>query len=909
MSRCAAADLPIPAPAIALFEQTLNAVKALLQALSEPGRLLRESDGIQERVETLLRDEIARQTAEPGAAALAESVDILTASGVEENVADHGWAAAVYDEPPPDRELIEIFLEEARDLLDASDRSMHRWRHNHDDQGAVGDLRRYLHTVKGGARMAGCAPIGDLSHAMESLLVSADAPHSAWSPSLFDGMHAGFDQLHTMLERTAKSQPVAPARELIKRLEALRNLGTPAPADVVEPVAADGDPYAHEQPPEHVRIENVALGLTDGAHETHAGVAEIEAPTVVCAADTGRDGKRGEQIRVDADLLDTLVNAGGEVNIYHARLEQKIAAFRFNLKELDQTVARLREQLRTLEMETEAQILFRYEQEKAAHDTAFDPLELDRYSNMQQLSRALGESVNDLVSIKEILIDQVRDSETLLLQQARVSTDLQDGLMRTRMVQFHNLAPRLRRVVRQTAEELGKQVELEVSGESSELDRSVLDRMMAPLEHMLRNAIAHGIELPEQRRRAGKPEAGRVRMTIVREAGEIVIKVEDDGDGVNLETITRKARSLGLIGDDDKLSNQDIMQFILKSGFSTADTITQISGRGVGMDIVAAEVRELGGVLDIESTRGQGTLFTVRLPFTLAINQALLVQAGEDIYAVPLTSIEGITRLSVGTLQEKYAQDAPVHEYATNVYELRHLGSLLGSSAPALDEEPHIMYPVLLVRAGERRFALQVEGVFGNREVVVKPVGPQISKVRGISGATILGDGRVALILDPVGLMRGDPGIHAAYRSVDPSVAAALERTVTVMVVDDSITIRMVTSRMLERNNFAVMTAKDGIDAVSQLRESVPDVVLLDIEMPRMDGYELATYIRNNEQLREIPIIMITSRTGAKHRDRAMEIGVNRFMGKPYQETELLQNINDIMAACPRGASSMSGTY
>ncbi|MGH8501507.1 MAG: Hpt domain-containing protein [Gammaproteobacteria bacterium] len=910
----AAVDLPIPSAAIPLVKEALDAVNALLEALSASQRPSPGSDQVAERVAALLREEIARQTAELGAAPQAESVDILTGRGSMERMpaeqeeavphddalapagarrADDDSAAAAPGQPH-DRELVEIFIEEARDLMDASDRAMQRWQQNQHDKGAVSDLRRQLHTLKGGARMAGCAPIGDLSHALESLIISVVESRTAPSAALFDGLHAGFDHLHAMLEQTVKSQPLAPAGELIRRLEALRHRGTSAPVAARDSVSDDQVARDKPQPPEHVKIEPLALGLTE--REPRAEGVEIEAPMVARAADAAAHTHgANELIRVSADLLDTLVNAAGEVNIYHSRLEQQITAFRFNLKELEQTVARLRDQLRKLEMETEAQILFRYEQEKSEQDTAFDPLELDRYSNMQQLSRALGESVNDLISIKEILVDQVRDSETLLLQQSRVSTDLQDGLMRTRMVPFRNLTPRLRRVMRQTAEELGKKVELVISGETSELDRSVLDRMVAPLEHMLRNAISHGIEFPEERRSKGKPETGRVRVTVAREANEIVIRVEDDGNGVDLDAVSHKARSLGLIKDDDKLSSHDIMQFILESGFSTADRVTQISGRGVGMDVVGAEVRQLGGVLNIDSTRGKGTSFTVRLPFTLAINQALLVQSGEDIYAVPLTSIEGIVRLSADELKHKYAQSAPVYEYAANVYELRHLGSLLGRSAPVLGE-PHMMYPVMLVRAGDRRFALQAEGLLGNREVVVKPVGPQISKVRGISGATILGDGRVVLILDPVGLVRVGLGVHAAYSSEEPRLAAALDKALTVMVVDDSITIRKVTSRMLERNNFAVLTAKDGIDAVSQLHDSVPDVLLLDIEMPRMDGYELATYIRNNEQLRDIPIIMITSRTGSKHRERAMEIGVNRYLGKPYQENELLQNINEILA-------------
>ena len=591
------------------------------------------------------------------------------------------------------------------------------------------------------------------------------------------------------------------------------------------------------------------------------------------------------------------------MNIYHARLEEQITTFGFNLQEFEQTIDRLREQLRKLELETEAQVLANFEREKAEgnipEDEEFDPLEMDRYSTIQQLSRALAESVNDLLSIQQVLTEQVRDTETLMLQQSRVSTELQEGLMRTRMVQFGSISPRLRRVVRQTASELGKKVELEIRGEQSELDRSVLEHMVAPLEHMLRNAISHGIETPEERKAKGKPETGHIVLDVHREGSEIVIDVTDDGAGIDLDKVRAKARQLGIAGDVDKLSDEDAMQLILESGFSTADKVSQISGRGVGMDVVNNEIKQLGGVLHIESHRGKGTHFRVNLPFTLAINQALLVQSGEDIYAVPLQSIEGIVRMSAGELATRYDEANPTIEYAAYDYELKHLGALLGTGSPTL-EDPDQLYPVLLVISGGHRLALQVEGLLGSREVVVKSVGPQLAKVRGISGATILGDGRVVLILDVPSLVRMSAGVKLVYSAGEEEAAAeAAEaaRKPLVMVVDDSITIRKVTSRMLERNDFDVITAKDGVDAIANLHEEhLPDLMLLDIEMPRMDGYELATHIRNDERLRDIPIIMITSRTGEKHRQRAMDIGVNRYLGKPYQESELLEEINGLLA-------------
>jgi chemosensory pili system protein ChpA (sensor histidine kinase/response regulator) len=826
--------------------------------------------------------------------------------------------AAADDVPPPDvpnaqdMELVDIFLEEGVEILDAADNLLESWRQAPEDEQIITEFQRQLHTLKGGARMAGFRNIGDLSHALESLVIDISETRRVPEQAMLEAVGAALDRLSSQVEQARRREPVPAAPELVERITSFCE----APAGPLSPADAgeyEADSPLRDVPPVEGDADQALLDVADlPADESLGWGGErlegtgLPDSTVDPAAREGaretRDAKPAdvtaaqELVRVRSEVLDNLVNYAGEVNIYHSRLEQQITGFGFNLGELAQTVTRLREQLRKLELETEAQILFRYEKEKEEQglEGDFDPLEMDRYSNIQQLSRALAESINDLVSIQEILSDQVRDSATLLLQQSRVSTDLQEGLMRTRMVQFSNMAPRLRRVVRQTAAELGKRVNLAVSGEGSELDRSVLERMVAPLEHMLRNAVSHGIEPVDERKAAGKPEAGHIDLQVSREGSEVVIRVNDDGAGINLKAVREKARNLGLISADDALlSDEDVMQFILESGFSTAREVSQISGRGVGMDVVNSEIKQLGGTLSIESVQGQGTRFTVRLPFTLAINQALLVQVGEDIYAVPLSSIEGIVRMRAEDLAAYYKQDHPVYDYAGNTYEVKHLGVLLDVSQPVL-HAGEMMYPVLLVRSGDHRIALHVDGLMGSREVVVKSVGPQVAKVRGISGATILGDGRVVLILDVPALVRIGAGVQLVYRAPEPEGGEAMP---TVMVVDDSITIRKVTARMLERNRYRVITAKDGLDAVAQLQDNVPDIMLLDIEMPRMDGYELATHMRNDSRLQNVPIIMITSRTGEKHRQRALDIGVNRYLGKPYQEADLLANIKDILPA------------
>jgi chemosensory pili system protein ChpA (sensor histidine kinase/response regulator) len=562
--------------------------------------------------------------------------------------------------------------------------------------------------------------------------------------------------------------------------------------------------------------------------------------------------------------------------------------FSTSLEEMEITIERVREQLRRLEIETETQVLFRRESAAGPDYEDFDPLEMDRYSQLQQLSRALSESASDMLDLKETLANKSREAETLLLQQARLNTEIQEGLMRTRMVPFSRLLPRLRRIVRQVAKDVGKEVELHAYNAEGELDRNVLDRMVAPLEHMLRNAVDHGVERPELRRSYGKPPTGRIDLRLGREGADIVIEIADDGAGIDVESVRAKAVERGLMTPDAELKDEEILQFVLAPGFSTARSVTQISGRGVGMDVVHSAVKQLGGTIAIMSIPSRGTRFTIRLPFTVSVNRALMVSVGEDLYAIPLNTIEGIVRLSTRELESYYAPNGKGFEYAGIQYRIRYLGSFLGREyAPSLDRST---VPVVLVRSGDRAVAVHVDAVQGSREIVVKSLGPQFAGVGGISGATILGDGNVVVILD----------LHALIRSQTASLVTMPaepkeQRPISVMVVDDSVTVRKVTSRLLERQGMDVMLAKDGVEAIALLQERRPDVVLLDIEMPRMDGFEVARQIRHDDRLKRLPIIMITSRTGTKHQDRAREIGVNRFLGKPFQESELLASIDDLV--------------
>jgi chemosensory pili system protein ChpA (sensor histidine kinase/response regulator) len=895
-----------------------------------------------------------------------------------------------------DAEVAAIFAEEAGEILESCDLAVARLVARQDEANALAELQRGLHTLKGGARMAGLFAMGDLSHDLETLLLRTTEGLLPGDAGTYGLVQSALDELHRLRDEIPAGIAAAPSPALLARLAGAL-AGEPAPAAVVppmppappeaamapgplipqvpEPAAPEPEPEAAfapvpeeaapapwppaEQEPAPVAAEPVLPGpderypevLLETAPEPAAAEAvvpepampeaavpeaappapplapsippalerlgelareleapptlrapppfqapflpgppapEAEPPRAVAARDRAPEPR--DFARVDASLLEQLLNGAGEISIANSRLTQQLSQIQFNLEELNQTVIRLKEQLRKLEIETEAQILFRHQAEPQ-RDTGFDPLELDRYSTIQQLSRALAETASDVSSIKDLLHNLAADTEGLLVQQARTTTELQDQLMRTRMVPFDQHGSRLARLVRQTAKDQGKLAELSIVG-SGDLDRQVLEKMLPPFEHMLRNAVIHGLESPAEREALGKPPAGSIRIAIRREGAEVVIDIADDGRGLDVVAIRRKAVELGFVSREAVLTDEEAMQFILRSGFSTADQLTQAAGRGIGMDVVANQVAKLGGTLSIASQRGRGTTFTLRLPFTLAVTQALIVRAGSELYALPLPTVEGIIRIARSEFEERMARPEPAIEYGGQRYFFRHLGQFLGLGPSRLPEEQERV-SIILVRAGENSTALITDEMQDSREIVVKPVGAQLATIRGIAGATILGDGRIVVILDVGALVRSArpaPDAPAPVPEPVPSQTLAL-------VVDDSITMRRVTQRLLERNGFRVVTAKDGVEAISVLQDHRPDVILLDVEMPRMDGYEFARHVRNDPSLSRVPIIMVTSRVSEKHRARAIEIGVNDYLGKPYQERELLEAVHHQLAA------------
>jgi chemosensory pili system protein ChpA (sensor histidine kinase/response regulator) len=768
-----------------------------------------------------------------------------------------------------DQELAQVFQTEAAEVLDSSDLILRRLRGEPDNVELLNNLRREMHTLKGGSRMAGFMTIGDLAHAAESVLDVLGKGAAPAAAPVLDAIQHALDGLHHMLADVVKgARPTAPPG-LIEELQG----------------ALGGGPAAQAEPA--------------------PTVVPTTAPMVVPAAAPARPAEKPaaaapvDSIRVSAALLNTLVNQMGESSIFRARIDQGVSAMSFNLNELEQTIVRLRRQVTNLATQAEARIQSRQDQDAKAHQAEFDPLELDRFTELQQVARSLMEIADDLGNVGNTLGEHARDVTTLLDQQGKVNKEIQQGLMRTGMVRFGSIVPRLRRVVRQAAQELGKRAELLVGGEESEVDRTVLENMVAPLEHMLRNSLAHGIETPERRRAVGKSEIGTITLSLRREGAELVLELGDDGGGLNFDAIRVKGEEKGLLLPGQPATQDELIALLLRPGFSTAATVTQISGRGVGMDVVNEAIRAMRGALLIQTESGRGTRFIVRLPFSLSVTQALLARIGDNIFAIPLLSIELVTRIMEKEFQAYLTGEQVQHQYGGRSYPIHNLGILTGSEhilpfEEVTDRRP----PTLLFRSAEASAALQVEAVMGNREIIIKPVGPQFDGVPGISGATVLGDGRVVVVLELAALVR-NIGSQTQKQMESRALRAARQEVrpekFSVMVIDDSITMRKVTARILERHNIRVITAKDGLDAVAMLQTQVPDLAILDIEMPRMDGFEVLAHVRNQSTLSHLPIIMVTSRGGDKHRDRAMKLGVNDYLTKPYQEEQLMQSIRKIL--------------
>ncbi|HEY0821973.1 MAG TPA: response regulator, partial [Rhizobacter sp.] len=832
-----------------------------------------------------------------------------------------------------DAELFPIFEEEAEELLPQLDSKLREWARRPTDNGPAAACMRTLHTLKGGARLAGAMRLGEMAHRLETAIEHLLAQPAVTTPEV-DALHARSDALSMVFEalrsRDAQAyaeaedslhaalsdepvapppvvapllqpvaappvlQPVAaiPAPVVVQAAPAPAPAPTPAPAPVSEP-AAQQQPAAPELQAQPSNPQPAAAASRDIDWSRFAGTTEAEAAAQ--PADRGGVAASSAAVRVRGPLLERLVNQAGEVSITRSRIESEVGNMRGSLNDLTDNLERLRLQLRDIEFQAETQMISRQEAAKAAHE-AFDPLESDRFTRFQELTRMMAESVNDVATVQRTLTRTLETTEDELASQARLTRDLQDDLLRTRMVEFEAQSDRLYRVVRQAAKETGKQVRLDILGGSIEIDRGVLDRMTPAFEHLLRNCVTHGIEKPEVRSAAGKDATGNIVVALHQEGNEVAVEFRDDGAGLNLARIRDKGVAMGLLKPNEEHSAGDLANLIFTPGFSTAETVTELAGRGVGMDVVRSEVNAMGGRIETATAAGQGTSFKLVLPLTTAVTQVVMVRSGSTVVALPATLIEIVRRASAKELEDAYASGT--YTLGERALLFFWFGSLLQESA--VSHEPvGRTRPVVVVRSAQQRIALHVDEVLGTQEVVVKNLGPQLSRLPGLAGMTLLASGAVALIYNPVALatLFGESAraaTVAALRAptqvpVAPSAEEmAAQAAPLVLVVDDSLTVRRVTQRLLVREGYRVTLAKDGIEALERLAEELPQVVLSDIEMPRMDGFDLVRNIRGDTRLRALPVIMITSRIAQKHRDYAAELGVDHYLGKPYSEEDLL---------------------
>ena len=819
-----------------------------------------------------------------------------------------------------DHEIIGVFVEEADDIVSHIEELVMAWRSSPKELELPDRLKRDLHTLKGGARMAGFNGLGDRAHIIESLVDDTKLYDKRFFKTIISHQEK-LVSAYDIVRQIAHGGDIAALRKQLldfEQGEMADNKGAEQgrgeASDAVNK-ASNNEPNkkpnqkSNKELKQEDKSDSAADFIKSQAISEAGGSGQPMQPSQNASGTKQQQvfdrsaiqGEIKEVVRIGAEVLDTLVNLSGENIIFRGRVEEQLSEFTQFLDEMDATVTRLQGQVRRLGTETEAQIDYRREQLEASGEADnFDPLEMDRYSQLQQLTGSLMESASDLHDLKETLTEKLIGTETLLLHQSRINTDLQEGLMKTRMVPFARIVPRLRRIVRQVGIELGKKVELRMDNIQGEMDRSVLDRMVAPLEHMIRNSVDHGIETEAERAKAGKPATGSIVITTYRQGGDIVIHLADDGRGLNVEKIRRRALEKELIVEDAALSAYEIAQFIFHPGFTTSDSVSQISGRGVGLDVVNSEVRQCGGRVEIETSAGLGTQFTIVLPFTLSVNRALMINVTGDHYALSLNSIDGVHFMPRTAVAEAVANSNMINHAGVD-YELCYLGTLLNPEILKRPDSLNEDAALVLFHSDNRRFAVQVDEIIGTKEIVVKTLGSQFSSVPGLGGATILSDGQVVVIIDLNELARVSivdlPRVgQNAEKGLEYESRSTSDVSPSILVVDDSVTVRKVTSRILRRQGYRVLTAKDGIEALKALQDEIPAVILLDIEMPRMDGFEVATRVRASDELSNIPIIMITSRTGDKHRQRAMELGVDHYMGKPYQEEHLLETLDELLS-------------
>ncbi len=746
--------------------------------------------------------------------------------------------------PMADPEVIEGFLIEAEEALQTVAQHLRQLWADPGAHAALLEVRRAVHTIKGTGGMVGLMTLSSVAHRMEDLLDALADGELAPDPDKLGLLQSSADLLSDMVGAGgANAAAEAAIPGLFDRYEQLLSTVTPIVAQA-------------PRVPEAVPVDPV-------------------------------DGTKF--VRVPLERVDELVRIVTELFVHRFSFERALAKSGHELNELSLSLRRLQQLAATFDQE---HILVhsgtvREPQNNPEFDPLeFDPLEFDRYTRMYTHSRDLNEATADVGAAQAQLRMITGDFETYLNREKRLNSQLQDRLLRFRMVPLSSQAERLHRTVRVAAGQAGKQAELILVGGGAEIDKTMLETLGGPLEHLLRNAVAHGIESPDERAAAGKAPIGRITLGAAYEGAQVVLRLTDDGVGLQTDLIRNRALTSGLIGEEQAagLNAEDLHQLMFVPGFSTATELTELAGRGIGMDVVRSSVEGLKGTLTVESTPGQGASFTIRLPLTLAISRVLIVETRNRLFALPVASVREVARLD--PLKIESVDGRRMARLANRAFPLHSLGEMLGIPAPAVANSPALV-PVALLRNGDSDFAVTVDRIIEAREVVVKPLSNLIGRAPHLIGATLLGDGAIVPILDPAGLA-------PARRTALPVPATApLRRALNIMIVDDSLSVRRVITGLLERQGWYPSQAKDGVEALDLLRRAdvLPDLILMDVEMPRMDGFELTATLRAQDAFSQIPIVMLTSRSGDKHRAKAFSVGVTDYLVKPYQDDHLLDTI------------------
>lgn len=821
------------------------------------------------------------------------------------------FALQVFDEHD---ELYEIFKLEAAELLPQLEQSLRQWEHDPEDGAPAAQLLRVLHTLKGSARMAGQDDLGTEFHHAEAevgvLLQQAPNKRVPAIAALLHRVDFWIYALSQTAEMPLEDRSVS-GMDVPVTLKIDIEDGTPAKLSESLELSestqfADLGEFAH--PSEFAS----SSGLTQTKRST-ATVEFAEATTVAgqyqpqpqpldASAPRTQEfesdisvlsqmpvrEKRLPMLRVRADRLAQFADTGAEIWSSNALLREILQEQRRSFSDLSDDLSRLRAQLRELEIEAESRVLARAAQDGS---TDFDPLEFDRYTRLHELTRMMAESITDVVGVQRGLAGQLERLTTSAAEQLRDLRRQQSELQALRSQPLHSVEARLRHVLRQAAREVGCDIELVLRDGSVEIERVLLDRLLGPLEHLLRNAVVHGIEPAQQRVTLGKSASGRVMISAAVTGNELQLIVQDDGHGLDLQRIRQRAIEAGLVRVGEDLDERALSALIFAPGLSTANQVTALAGRGIGMDAVRTELHALGGQIEVESGAGQGCLFTLRVPMGLASVLVVLARAGKWRIGLPAALVKQALQIDAAKIR---ADDQQIEWQGTSL-PLRHLGRTLGDQDAPITKG---RVPVAIVSDGDKTIALQLNVIEGQRELIVKHPGPQLSRVPGLAGASVLADGAIALIIHPFRLPEAIP--VTAPPAAEPQV-------ITVLVVDDSLTVRRASQRFLERHGYAAALARDGIEALAYLGNACPALILLDIEMPRMDGFELLAILREDTRWRDIPVVMITSRMADRHRERAMQLGANAYMGKPYREEALLALLSDILAG-ERSSNGVSET-